>query len=167
MGYVEAFSALEQGDRATAVGTTHVDPQPRDAAQGLARRLRRRQLTQSYTLARAAYDHMGMTGDVLAASIVKKFPRQALVRTGGTREALVAELRRGQGVEHLFDVRVGPTLRSTFAIVPSAPITNVDRSTPQYVLPLYVFSAQDAVLLGYLVVRVGEQGGEGAGRTSP
>jgi hypothetical protein len=76
-GYVEAFSAF----LASATGLPksalrasikshvgHLKGQLDAYAKG--------QYTRSYTLTREGYRHMGMTGDVLAGAIVKKFPKK-------------------------------------------------------------------------------------------
>jgi hypothetical protein len=76
-GYIEAFSAF----LSTATGlpksalrasiTEHVMH-----LKGSIDAYAKGQYTRSYTLSRTAYRHMGMTGDVLAGAIVKKFAKK-------------------------------------------------------------------------------------------
>lgn len=75
MGYVEAFSSFLS--KATGLPQSALRTSIRSHVMQLKGSLdayAAGNYTQSYTLARTAYHHMGMTGDVLAAAIVKKFP---------------------------------------------------------------------------------------------
>ena len=74
-GYIEAFSAflasatgLPQSALRASI-TEHVMQ-----LKGQLDAYAKGQYSRSFTLSRAAYRHMGMTGDVLSAAIVKKFP---------------------------------------------------------------------------------------------
>ena len=76
-GYVEAFSAFLAS--ATGLPKSALRASIRSHVMQLKGQLdayAKSQYAKSYTLTRQAYHHMGMTGDVLAAAIVKKFPRR-------------------------------------------------------------------------------------------
>ena len=74
-GYIEAFSGLLAGATGLPQSalrksiTAHVMQ-----LKGQLDAYAKGQYARSYTLSRQAYHHMGMTGDVLAGAIVKKFP---------------------------------------------------------------------------------------------